>query len=103
MSGGPGTTWLGLLDGKQSQLRDLGCDKSSTVDSEGAFRAAFEGICRKYKEKFPTRLLAHLLRSYGNIIAFASAAGGAAQHASPNALAALVWGASFATIEVISI
>ena len=103
MSGGAGTTWLGLLEGKQSQLNDLGCEKSSTIDSEDAFRTHFEGICRKYKEKHPTRLLANLLRSYGNIIAFANAAGGAAQHASPNALAAMVWGASFATIEVISI
>jgi hypothetical protein len=103
MSGGPGTTWLGLLDDKKSQLIDLGYEKSSTVGSEAAFRTAFESICRKYREKFPTRLLANLLGSYGNIITFANAVGGAAQKVSPkspNRMAALVWGASFATVEV---
>ena len=100
MSGGFGTTWLSLLDDKESLLIDQGCEESSAVCSEAAFRTAFEDICKRYREKWSTRLLANLLRSYGHITGFASAIGGAAQLVSSDGLTRLVWWASFAAIEV---
>jgi len=100
MSGGFGTTWLSLLDEKESLLIDRGCERSAGVRSEAAFRTAFEDICRRYREKWITRLLANLLRPYGHITAFASAIGSAAQLTSPDSLTGLVWWASLAAIEV---
>lgn len=100
MSGGFGTTWLSLLDEKEALLIDRGCEGWSGVRSEAAFRTAFEDICRRYREKWITRLLANLLRPYGHITFFASAIGGAAQLPSLESLTGLVWWASLAAIEV---
>jgi len=100
MSGEFGTTWLSLLDEKEALLIDRGYEELASVRSEAAFRTAFEDICKKYKEKWTTRLLANLLRPYGQIIAFASTIGSAAQLTSPDSMTGLVWWASLAAIEV---
>jgi len=100
MSGGAGTTWLSLLDKKESLLNEQGCEAHSTISNEATFRTAFEGICRKYKEKWSTRLLAALLHSYGSITSFASTIDGAAQLSPSDNLTGLLWWVSFAAIEV---
>jgi hypothetical protein len=100
MSGGARTTWLSLLDEKKSLLIERGCEAHPAVRSEATFRTAFENICRKYKEKWSTRLLAALLHSYGSITSFASTIDGAAQLGQSDNLTGLLWWASFAAIEV---
>ena len=100
MSGGPSTTWLSLVNDKKSELAEQGCGASARVCSEAAFRLAFEAICKKYKERLAIRLLARLGRTYGHIIAFASAVGTAAQLEASQGLTGLLWWAKFAAIEV---
>ena len=100
MSGGSVTTWLSLVEEKRSSLIDLGCEDLSDICSEATFRDAFEVLCRKYREKWTTRLLSSLGRTDVHITAFASAVDTAAQLEASQGLTGLLWWASFAAIKV---
>lgn len=93
------STWLRLLDASKSQFIGHGCDASSTICSQDAFRTAFEQTCKDNREKFVTRLWTKLIPSYGNITEFVDGVSEPVKDLPPDGLAGLIWGASFATIK----
>lgn len=104
---GSGTTWLSVLEEKKHQIKEdfgKGYIVLGNVSGDRSFRSAFETLSRKKGEYRPSRLEAKLLPSYGPIVELARAVDqsiGDLQHLAPDeTLESLVWGISYALIDV---
>ena len=107
MSSGSGATWSSLLEDKQAKVRESigqGCRIPGTPFDDRSFRSAFEGLCKRQKEKKVPPLEAKLLPSYGKIQTLVKAvdeyASDLANRPPNDTLEGLAWWISFAAIEV---
>ena len=107
MSSGSSATWSSLLEDKQNEVRariGQGCRIPGTPYDDRSFRSAFEGLCKRQKEKKVPPLEAKLLPSYGKIHALVKAVDGYASDLANrprnDTLESLAWWISFAAIEV---
>lgn len=99
MSGGNSTNWRTLLDDKKARFRDCGCE-IPLIPAEPRFVEAFEALCREQKQLYYTRLLGGL--KLNKTAAFARAVDRGCQHVQPNTVSALVYGATFVVVKVLS-
>lgn len=110
MSSGSSTTWSSLLEDKQTEVRGKigqGCrlpERGGTPFDDRSFRFAFEGLCKRQKEKKVPQLEAKLLPSYEQIRRLVKAVDkydpDLANRPRNDTLEGLAWWISFAAIEV---
>jgi hypothetical protein len=99
MSSGNSTNWRSLLDDKKARFQACGCE-IPLIPAEPRFVVAFEALCREQRQLYYTRLLGGL--KLNKTAAFARAVDKGCQHAHPNTVSALVYGATFIVVKVLS-
>lgn len=99
MSYGAHPSWRNVLDEKRASLIRQGCDASFGVNSEGAFRRAFELIPEVRRDGKRPRLVTSALRANRNIRTLSTGLRSASQGSLADELDVLVWAATLRVVE----
>ena len=94
MSGGAHPSWLTLLREKRASLIEQGCDASFAVNTESAFREAFEHLPEVRADSKRPRVVASAQRSNRNIRTLTAGLRHVSQPTLADDLNTLIWAAT---------